>query len=97
VVDALAEEAERGYDLTKAGRVRMGRPPLGEGGESPRIQVRVDRDLAKAFGARARKEHRSVSEIARTALREYVAAGLKAWTKRYICRTRPTLLRAESL
>jgi hypothetical protein len=72
VVDALAEEAERGYDLTKAKRVRMGRPALGDGGSSPRVQVRVDPDLAKALRARARKEHRSVSEIARVALREYV-------------------------
>lgn len=72
VVDALVEEAERGYDLTKARRVRMGRPPLGHGGESPRVQVRVDPDLAKALRVRARKEHRSVSEIARIALREYV-------------------------
>lgn len=29
VLDVLAEEAERGYDLTKAKRVRMGRPALG--------------------------------------------------------------------
>ncbi len=72
VVDALAEEAERGYDLMQAKRVRMGRPALGEGGESPRVQVRVDDDLAKALRKRAQKERRSVSEIARTALREYL-------------------------
>jgi hypothetical protein len=72
VVDTLAQEAERGYDLTKPKRVRMARPPLGDDGESPRVQVRVDADLAKALHARARKERRSVSEIARTALREYV-------------------------
>jgi hypothetical protein len=72
VVDVLAEEAERGYDLTNAKRVRMGRPGLGGGGESPRVQVRVDPDLAKALRVRARKERRSVSEIARTALREYL-------------------------
>lgn len=72
IVDALAEEAERGYDLTKAKRVRMGRPALGDNGTSPRLQVRVDPDLAKALRARARKEHRSVSEVARAALREYV-------------------------
>ena len=72
VVDALAEEAERGYDLTKAKRVRMGRPGLGDRGESPRVQVRVDPALAKALRARAHKEQRSVSEVARTALREYV-------------------------
>jgi hypothetical protein len=73
VVDALADEAERGYDLTKAKRVRMGRPALGDdGGSSPRVQLRVDPDLDKALRACARKERRSVSEVARTALREYV-------------------------
>ncbi len=73
VVDALAEEAERGYDLSKAKRVRMGRPALGAGGTSPRVQVRIDPTLDKALRARARKEHRSVSEVARAALREYVS------------------------
>jgi len=72
VVDALAEEAERGYDLTKAKRVRMGRPALGDAGASPRVQVRVDPDLADALQVLAQKEQRSVSEIARSALREYV-------------------------
>jgi predicted transcriptional regulator len=50
----------------------MGRPALGDGGSSPRVQLRVDPDLDKALRACARKEHRSVSEVARTALREYV-------------------------
>ena len=72
VVDALAEEADRGYDLTKAKRVRMGRPALGEAGASPRVQARVDPDLAEALEARAQKEQCSVSAIARTALREYL-------------------------
>ena len=72
VIDALAEEAERGYDLTKAKRVRMGRPGLGDTGPSPRVQVRVDPQLANALKLRACEEHRSVSEIARIALREYV-------------------------
>jgi hypothetical protein len=72
VVDALADEAERGYDLSKAKRERVGRPALGATGTSPRVQVRVDPKLAKALQARARREQRSVSEIARTALREYI-------------------------
>ncbi len=71
-IDALAEEAERGYDLTKATPDRVGRPALGGNGVSPRVQVRVDPDLARALRARARDEERSVSEVARTALREYV-------------------------
>ncbi len=71
-IEALADEAERGYDLEKATKVTVGRPSLGERGASPRVQVRVDPDLAEALRARALEEHRSVSEIARTALREYV-------------------------
>jgi hypothetical protein len=71
-IEALAEEAEHGYDLDKATRVTVGRPSLGAEGVSPRLQVRVDPKLAKALKARARDERRSVSEIARTALREYV-------------------------
>jgi predicted HicB family RNase H-like nuclease len=72
VIDALADEAERGYDLSEAKRERVGRPALGVAGASPRVQVRVDPKLAKALQARARREQRSVSEIARTALREYL-------------------------
>lgn len=71
-IEGLADEAERGYDLDQATKVTAGRPSLGMKGVSPRVQVRVDPDLAEALRARARSEHRSVSEIARTALREYV-------------------------
>lgn len=71
-IEALADEAERGYDLSKARRVYVGRPPLGKAGPSPRVQVRVDPKLAKALRARARREKRSVSELARTALDEYL-------------------------
>jgi predicted HicB family RNase H-like nuclease len=72
-IEALADEAERGYDLSKALRVTVGRPALGPTpGASPRVQVRVDPNLADALRARASRENRSVSEIARTALREYL-------------------------
>ena len=71
-VEALADEAERGYDLDEASKVTVGRPSLGVRGASPRVQVRVDPDLAEALRARALEERRSVSEIARTALRQYV-------------------------
>jgi len=78
VIEALADEAERGYDLTKARRERVGRPALGRAGASPClcasgcVQVRVDPKLARALKARARSEKRSVSDIARTALDEYL-------------------------
>lgn len=73
-LDQLAEEAEQGYDLRLARRVRVGRPSLaGEGGASPRLQVRVDQELADAVRSRAAREKRSVSDLAREALRRYVA------------------------
>lgn len=71
-IEALADEAERGYDLERATKMTVGRPSLGVKGVSPRVQVRVDPELAEALRARALEEHRSVSEVARTALREYV-------------------------
>jgi hypothetical protein len=71
-IEALADEAERGYDLERAINVTVGRPSLGAEGVSPRIQVRVDPALATALRSRARRERSSVSEIARTALREYL-------------------------
>jgi predicted transcriptional regulator len=36
------------------------------------VQIRVGPELAEALKNRARQERRSASEIARTALREYV-------------------------
>lgn len=72
VVEALADEAERGYDPSKWRAVPVGRPSLGSEGSSPRVQVRVDPDLAAALKVRARQENRSVSELARTALGEYL-------------------------
>lgn len=71
-VETLADEAERGYELDEATKVTVGRPSLGANGASPRVQVRVDPNLAEALRARAFEEHRSVSEIARAALREYL-------------------------
>lgn len=71
-IEGLADEAERGYDLDKAIKVTGGRPSLGTEGVSPRIQVRVDPTLATTLRLRARREKRSVSEVARAALREYL-------------------------
>ncbi|MGH9920552.1 MAG: ribbon-helix-helix protein, CopG family [Nitrososphaerales archaeon] len=51
----------------------MGRPSLGKG-VSPRLDLRVEPELADALHKRAKKEHRSVSEVAREALRRYLAS-----------------------
>lgn len=71
-IEALADEAERGYDLSKAKRIVIGRPSHGAKTVSRRVEVRVDPDLAATLRARAHAEHRSVSEIVRIALREYL-------------------------
>ena len=72
VLDQLVAEAEAGYDLRdlKAERV-PGRPSLGKG-VSPRISYRVPETLYAKARARAKAEGRTVSDIARDALRRYV-------------------------
>ena len=69
IVDALAAEAERGYDLS-APRSR-GRPSL-EKGVSPRVTFRITEQLQERARARAEREGKSLSELARDALTEYV-------------------------
>lgn len=69
--ERLADEAEAGYDLTKARRV--GRPSLaGQAGKSPRLNFRVRQDVYDRSVKRAQREGKSVSEIAREALERYV-------------------------
>ena len=70
----LADEAEVGYDLSKGRRLYVppGRPSLEEG-ESPRISYRVAPTLFEATKQRAKVEGRTVSELARDALAQYLA------------------------
>ncbi len=71
LADQLADEAEAGYQLTPAKRV--GRTSLGgTAGTSPRVNFRVTAALQARAQARADREGRTVSEIAREALEEYV-------------------------
>lgn len=72
VADVLAAEAERGYDLSKAKPRRVGRPSLAGTGASPRLSFRITPDLYRAAQKRAKKEGRSVSELAREAVARYV-------------------------
>jgi len=73
-LDALAGEAEKGYDLDKlTPRPWLGRPTLGSGhGPSPRINVRLAPDVYDAVLARAQREGRKVSEVAREAVEKFV-------------------------
>ena len=72
-VERLADEAERGYDLSKWVH-RRGRPPLEPGREepSPRIAVRVPASLHRRVTSQAAAEGRSVSEVVRGLLEDYV-------------------------
>lgn len=69
IADELAAEAERGYDFS-LGR-RRGRPSL-DRGVSPRVTFRVSGELQERARERAEREGKSLSELARDALAEYV-------------------------
>jgi hypothetical protein len=72
-IQTLADEAEAGYDLRTFKSERVpGRPSLGKG-VSPRISYRVPERLYSKAKARAKAEGRTVSEIARDALRRYIS------------------------
>lgn len=72
-IEALADEAEAGYDLRSVkGEPIPGRPSLGKG-VSPRISYRVPERLYAKAKARAKAERRTVSEVAREALERYIS------------------------
>jgi Ribbon-helix-helix protein, copG family len=74
-VEAMADEAERGYDVDALLRRRQGgRPPLGSAAASVE-SVRLDPELKRALLIRAAEEHVSVSEVIRRAIGEYLRAG----------------------
>jgi hypothetical protein len=73
-LEAMADEAEQGYDLdTLLRRRRGGRPPLGSAAASVE-SVRLDPELKRALLLRAAREHVSVSEVIRRAIGEYLQA-----------------------
>lgn len=73
-VEAMADEAEHGYDVdTILRRRRGGRPPLGSAAASVE-SVRLDPELKRALLVRAAEEHVSVSEVIRRAIGAYLRA-----------------------
>ena len=76
LIEKLASEAERGYNLSLARRVvlKEGRPARGEQmGESPRVTARVPEDVYSAAKRRAEGEGLTVSEVVRTLLTAYAS------------------------
>lgn len=71
LAERLADEAEAGYDLTPAKRV--GRKSLaGADGTSPRVNFRITTELQARAQARAEREGKTISQLAREALEKYV-------------------------
>ena len=71
LADKLAAEAEEGYDLSRGRRV--GRRSLAGGnGPSPRLNFRTTPELYDRAAARARREGKTVSQVAREALEKFV-------------------------
>ncbi len=71
MIEAISAEAEAGYDPRTFRPRRVGRPSLGKG-TSPRVNFRVSQRLLKEAIAKAKREGRSLSAIARRLLEEYV-------------------------
>src|SRR5262245_3968267 len=70
-IQALADEAERGYPVEQLAR-RPGRPRMGSA-PAVVVPVRLHADLLAATKAKAAAESTSLSELVRDALRVYLA------------------------
>ena len=73
LVEELASEAERGYDVDEILRRRGGRPPIGSGLAAVE-SVRLDPELRRAHAERAAHDKESISAVIRKALRSYLEA-----------------------
>ena len=73
MIEAIADEAERGYDVEELRRRRGGQPALGSS-PSTVESVRLDPELKRDALLRASAQGVSVSKAIREALRRYVQA-----------------------
>ncbi|HKF82458.1 MAG TPA: hypothetical protein VKB23_05810 [Solirubrobacterales bacterium] len=75
IAEQMAEDLEKNPpDLSKWKRRYVGRPSLGPNGPSPRVSFRAPPELYEAAWARADKEGRSLSDLAREAFTRYMEA-----------------------
>ncbi len=73
MVEAFADEAERGYDVEQITARRRGRPTMGSAAASVE-SIRLDPELKRELLLRAAADHTSVSNIIRAAVRDYLHA-----------------------
>ena len=74
MVEAMVDEAERGYDVNEILRRRRGgRPPMGSAASTVE-SVRLDPELKRDLLLRAAEEHITVSEAIRRAIGQYLRA-----------------------
>jgi hypothetical protein len=76
-IEQLADELEAGIDISRWVPRPVGRPHLEPGADehAPRIDVRVPASLHRRVRARAAADGRTVSQVVRGLLEEYVKAG----------------------
>jgi len=72
-VEAMADEAERGYDVEELLQRRRGRPAMGSAVASVE-SVRLDPEFKRDLLLRAAQDGTSVSELIRTAVRQFLRA-----------------------
>jgi Ribbon-helix-helix protein, copG family len=73
--EALADEAEEGFDPAGLVRRRAGRPSLsGSPGHSTRLGVRLDDDTYQSIRRLAEHQHRKISDVVREAINRYLEA-----------------------
>jgi hypothetical protein len=70
-IEALADEAERGYDVEGVKTRRRGRPLLGSA-PAEVVPVRLDPELKEAVENRAERDHTTTSEVIRKAIRKFL-------------------------
>ena len=73
MVEVMADEAERGYDVDNILRRRGGRPAMGYAAATVE-SVRLDPEMKRALLLRAATDGVSVSETIRRALGQYLEA-----------------------
>ena len=74
MIEEMADEAERGYDVDGIRGRQGGRPSMGSAPSSVE-SVRLDPELKRDLLLRASEDGISVSAAIREALRQYVQAG----------------------